>query len=74
MVKSSGGVASHLISGRKAFLSNCLALTANRLRNAHCLLYVDLSEGNKFSAGEQWAELYNDEELRLALEEAMSPK
>lgn len=34
---------------------------------------LDLSEANKFSEHEQWAELYNDEELRLALEETMSP-
>lgn len=29
---------------------------------------------NKFSVSEQWAELYNDEQLRLALEETMSHK
>lgn len=34
---------------------------------------VDLNEANKFSGHEQWAVLYNDEELRLALEETMSP-
>lgn len=34
---------------------------------------VDLNEANKFSEHEQWAVLYNDEELRLALEETMSP-
>lgn len=35
--------------------------------------YADLSLANKFSEHEQWAELYNDEELRLASEETMSP-
>lgn len=46
-------------------LISCLALAANQLRYA-CSLQVDLSHGNTFSLGEQWAELYNDEELRLA--------
>lgn len=36
-------------------------------------VYADLSEANKFSEHEQWAELYNDEESGLALEETMSP-
>lgn len=35
--------------------------------------YADLSLANKFSEHEQWAELYNDEGLRLASEETMSP-
>lgn len=37
-------------------------------------VYVDLTWANTFSEREQWAELYNDEELRLVSEETMSPE
>lgn len=75
MVKNTGGVASYLTSYRLAHgIPHKVLFSHSQPAIVCCLLNADLSEGNKFSVGEQWAELYNDEELRLALEETMSPK
>lgn len=62
----------HFNSWHQVFHTKRFSLAAN-LRYGMHTFYADLSLANKFSEHEQWAELYNDEELRLASEETMSP-
>lgn len=77
MAKSTGGVASYLTSPQLAQgIPRKTAWFSQPTKygmHTVCSKWISVKVIN-FSAGEQWAELYNDEELRLALEETVSPK